>query len=1036
MVICRFWNKATFIALVWGALSHFGWAQTPVTIDTAMPPNRIIHFDADNGLLQNTVRKMIFDNQGFLWIVSEKGLSRYDGTNFRHYRNNDYEAELVGERFTSLSPSGDCYYINDRNMYVSNGKMTIVEVEEYRGPSNIGMWEQGLSPSNFHFEDSDAIRAIRRTPDPYKGEYGIFFRVNDREVYGANFKGGLDYLVDGKKVSELPMEYEYTYEFDTNKTVAVELINNLQAYYRRYFVQGESLFFMAEDGQLKEYRKGKLHQIYKTDLNSTSLEVIWGYGQPVFIRAGADIYRFGYSDGPVLNIEVRLPEVIINSIVWNEEQDVLFIGTNFNGLYEVRTRYFFPGYCQEAGSWNNERSLFEIGRDSVLTSKGLIHTPYASYDIRDELIDFELEDELALYATQSFKGRLDPVGKCFPHGSEPSWWAGNYIRDSEGNIWYAGRDGLIAIEEGECRLKLEDKRPQIKDFLGSFYDPFRDVVWRTFKKRMDFISLEDYKMNEIPELQDLAIRNVYFESADRAWLCVVGKGLYLWINGKLTHFPMDNKRSLGSCHAILEDDKGYFWLSTDNGLIRASKEELLNFVDNSEANVYYHHFDKNSGFLTNEFNGGGFPCGLRLSSGLMAFPSLKGVVTFRPDEVRIPSAGSGLFLDQVMVDRRDTITQTGLQLDQNFDQLEFQLLMAYFGDPVNLNLEYRVSGLHETWHPVPQDRRIILNELNYGDYELQVRRKDGSGIDNYSYLSHTLTVSKRYYQTTLFQIGSVLLISLLIGLLFLFRSRLARAQRLKLERVIEEKTHDLLILNEELKLNLARVRESREELRQNNRLRDKILAIYTHDIRGPLRFIQTIAGKSMEKLDSIDKEEMHTRLNDINESTGNIYGLTERMFQWMRADPGEFSLQPEELDLAEFLEEIVLSFQGPISAKGLELKAAVAPGTSLITERNVLSIVLNNLIDNSIKFTEKGSITISAQPLKDHVVISIVDTGKGIKDLEKLRKAVFQGDQEINREKGFGLRAIQELLMKLGGYLEIESEVGKGTHVSVFLRKF
>src|SRR5690606_19936591 len=123
-------------------------------------------------------------------------------------------------------------------------------------------------------------------------------------------------------------------------------------------------------------------------------------------------------------------------------------------------------------------------------------------------------------------------------------------------------------------------------------------------------------------------------------------------NSKITNFPSDENGYLLHAHCIFEDRKGIFWVTTNKGLFRVAKKDLLAYAETGNvANLWFDYFSKWDGFGTNEFNGGCQPCAVRLPNDYVSFPSLNGLVWFKPEEVESEHPNSSIFLDDVTVNK-------------------------------------------------------------------------------------------------------------------------------------------------------------------------------------------------------------------------------------------------------------------------------------------------------------------------------------------------------------------------------------------------
>lgn len=1017
-------------------LSFSSKAQV-IEVGTNIPKTHITIYNSDNGLIQNTVRQTIFDQSGFLWIISEKGLTRFNGRDFKHFINKKFEKELSQNRINHMTSIEGKVIINGfPQLYLQNGQFIHDSSALFLKDTYIGYRNQFINNSNFRFLDTILSVKVNHEVSFHERIKSSFLYINDSCIYVKNEKGGLDYIQNGQLISQLPREYDYPYDYKPDGTIQ-KVSHAYHAYFERYFVQNDKVFFLTLKNTLRIYSKGKLSNEYQFNPPLQDAKLLWQSGHPPAIVSNKTIYFIQEDKGKyTLEPQVKLPEVTPKNIL-SFENNILFIGTRLNGLYKVKTQGFKTHFLPSAGMRNNDRSLFEVGEDSILTAKGLLYTPTGQFDVMDTVEKLTIRDSAFYYLIKRTQGGSDPVGLRYGEKSEQRWWSGFYLKGKNDQLYFGGKNGVLQIIDKKCNLLYSDSTVGLKPFLGAFYDPYQNSIWRTFQNITEILFLNNNELKVQQQFTGLDIKNVHFENDSSIWFCVREKGLMFWNRNKLFTFPTDKRMALQSCHAIVEDDFGFFWISTDQGILKVRKSDLLRFKNGQSNSVYYHHFDKKNGFLTNEFNGGGVPCGLKHKNGKISFPSLKGVVTFDPKEIYIESSGSELSIGNIRIDGHDTTLNFQNGIDQGFEHLEFSILYAFFGDAENLILEYKVKGLHQNWHPVPGSNAIRLPNISYGNYELIVRRKNGFSVNGYSYLNFKFKINPKFHETAAFRISIILILILILIGAFYFISWYAKQQRLRLEHIIKEKTHDQLVLNEELKLNLAKLRKSDEEQKISTETKNRFMAIYTHDVRGPLRFIQTITKSSLKRLGKIEEDDLRLRLEDIEQSTHRIYMLTERMFHWLRSQKDEVQLKEESFLLSDFAAHTINLFKDQASLKNTVFNSNFGSPIKIRSEKNVLSIILSNILDNAIKYTVNGTISVAIHKLTDNAVISVTDTGTGInkEKLEEIRSGVYLSVEGTNGEQGtgFGLRTIKELIIMIGGFIEINSEEGKGASVSVFL---
>jgi signal transduction histidine kinase len=147
----------------------------------------------------------------------------------------------------------------------------------------------------------------------------------------------------------------------------------------------------------------------------------------------------------------------------------------------------------------------------------------------------------------------------------------------------------------------------------------------------------------------------------------------------------------------------------------------------------------------------------------------------------------------------------------------------------------------------------------------------------------------------------------------------------------------------------------------------------------------------------------------------------------------------EIVNLVELLEELKAEATIGDEKAGLHIQWRIADDLLVgRTDRTKLKTVVRNLLSNAVKFTKEGSVTVEARPRDDGVEISVTDTGIGI--APEIRPVIFdlfqQGDSSATRYHGgvgLGLYIVQRMLELLGGTIEVESEVGKGSTFRVWV---
>ena len=221
--------------------------------------------------------------------------------------------------------------------------------------------------------------------------------------------------------------------------------------------------------------------------------------------------------------------------------------------------------------------------------------------------------------------------------------------------------------------------------------------------------------------------------------------------------------------------------------------------------------------------------------------------------------------------------------------------------------------------------------------------------------------------------------------------------------------------------------EARNKAEESDRLKSAFLTNISHEIRTPLN---AIVGFS-DVLSMAQSEEERTQLvNLIKQNNAQLLRLFDDMVNMSKLDAGDDAVKKEHFDLKTLLTELVDRYQPEYDKKGIVLQTSVQDtDLQLYTDRGRLREILNQYLNNALKFTEKGSVTIGYELRGEHVRLWVRDTGKGIPAEhcnEHLFERFFKVDEFI-AGTGLGLSICRSLAQTLGGTVGVQSKEGAGS---------
>jgi len=232
-------------------------------------------------------------------------------------------------------------------------------------------------------------------------------------------------------------------------------------------------------------------------------------------------------------------------------------------------------------------------------------------------------------------------------------------------------------------------------------------------------------------------------------------------------------------------------------------------------------------------------------------------------------------------------------------------------------------------------------------------------------------------------------------------------------------------------------RRVENELKKSERLKTEFMNIVAHELKSPVTPI-----KGYLDLIISDKNASKQTKNWAKVSLRNaerLLKLVNDILDVSRLDTDTMRFEMEKLDITQILKEITEDIKPAIKAKKLKIITKIPKELpNIIGDKYRLIQVFKNLLENAVKFTDNGSIKIEADKKKDHILISIKDTGTGISkdELKKIFNKFYQaytGDDRKNEGTGLGLYICKEIIQKHNGEIWAESEIGKSSQFNVKL---
>lgn len=236
--------------------------------------------------------------------------------------------------------------------------------------------------------------------------------------------------------------------------------------------------------------------------------------------------------------------------------------------------------------------------------------------------------------------------------------------------------------------------------------------------------------------------------------------------------------------------------------------------------------------------------------------------------------------------------------------------------------------------------------------------------------------------------------------------------------------------------------------KQEERAKAEFISTASHEMRTPVAAIEGYLGLALNPTTAVIDDKARMFLEKAHESTQHLGRLFQDLLTVSRSEDGRLTPKPTVVDIVAFTKEIVDGLMPKAQGKGLFLIYKPVSGSTDEGGKNVSPVfygyidqdqlreVLNNLVDNAIKYTKQGNVTIDVSGDENNISVSVTDSGIGIppEDVPHLFQKFYRVDNSDTREiggTGLGLYISRRLIESNNGHIAVKSEFGKGSTFSI-----
>ena len=547
--------------------------------------------------------------------------------------------------------------------------------------------------------------------------------------------------------------------------------------------------------------------------------------------------------------------------------------------------------------------------------------------------------------------------KQFNLGNKQQGMMRSMIQDKTGFIWIGTNDGIIVFEPDEL---IKDQR----------------------KFKVLHLQAEDQQ-----SLGHNEIKVIFEDTKGRIWFGATGGGLNLLVKGEsleqstFEHYGADNGLSNETIQAILEDEEGCIWVSTESGISKLNMDtkrfENFIFSNNRHAAIF------------NELS-----C-WKKGNGELMFGSYNGVYTFNPSGITFDTYAPQVAITSFLING-NSVTPEGpdspltesiintkeVVLAHNQNSFNLECTMLNFHAPELNQYIYYLEGYEENWNRASRNNVATYRNVPPGKYVFRVKGCNSFGVWSNQETFLAIVILPPWWES-----AEAIILYIVLGLVIVyFTSRLV--------------------------LKMHRLNTAVEVEKQLTEYKLRFFTNISHEFRTPLTIIRGAIEDLINQKDlppSVSKQ-----LGLLSKSSGRLLRLVDQLLEFRRLQNNKMELKLERTEAKRFFYDIYLTFKDMAAKKRIEyLFESNEPAQFMLLDRSKMDKIAYNLLSNAFKNTPTGGkivMKLNFSRVNDTFTMSVSDNGPGVPaDKQKMLFIRFEQIHYASEGTGVGLHLTAEL---------------------------
>lgn len=990
------------------------------------------HYNIENGLSSNCIQDLLIDHKGFLWIATDNGLSKYDGTRFINYQRRNTHNHLGSNSIISL--------FEDRAKYLYIGtERGLYQYDYARG--QFKLYSPRIHSSVYDIaKDGEGMLWITKN--------GEILRINNKNKTIKKFK-----LNNSSEIA-YKIYIDHNGKIWTTTSSALYYFDKHKRKFKKFIVNGRAnniySFAICEDYQHNLWIGSWDGKLIKINTAANTCKIISGITQKKLLHIhsiteykngelfiGSDnglmLYNTKNGKSQLFISNARTTSSLSDQFIYpviKDHEGGIWIGTYYEGVD------YIPPYCGQFERFGQTEDCNYInGKIISRFCQDNNNNVWIASDDGGVNCFSPKRHSFINYPGKKFLSKVNAHAFCIDHDN---LWIGTY---SEGLI-------ILNINNGKTKVYNGKNSPINGNSVYALYRDKKENIWigtmngafLYVKKQNRYISLENCRGLVIDIKED---------SEGNIWFATQGDGIYIYRQKKKkwSHYNDKNKKLPAYINSVCMSSDGKILVGTSEGLyIYNKKEDKFQYIHlhipNETINCIIQ--DKYSYWLTTakglvKYTPGknikiftksdglqseGFvsASGLMTRNGEIFIGTINGFNTFYPQLIHqnkitppVVLTGIEIFNKELPIDPDGILpAPIGRMKEIHFSHSDNVISIQYaalsYCTPGKNQYAYKLAGFDKDWNYVGNQTKATYTNLPAGEYNFMVKACNNDGIWNNKGASIRIIIHPPFYLTLPFKIMYILIFC--YSIYIILHLTLKRNERRHLVEVEKIKT------NKEKEIQEAKI---------------NFFTIIAHEIRTPVSLIIGPLEKIMQSTRELP-EHISDNLKIIDRNSQRLLNLINQLLDFRKVEQENLKLRFTKENINEIVRSVSERFIPYLNQNNITIKIQMPPSATYICiDREAITKVISNLLNNATKYARhaiiiKGNINSDGKTFN----LSIKDDGKGMdeKELEHIFKPFYQ----VSGNKpgtGIGLSIVKGYVEAHHGMINVTSELDKGSEFTV-----